>query len=186
MALIQISNQSSKTQGKKSTIRFTQSICPDCNMILDAEVFERDITDAFIEKTNPVYPPSMVESYLNNLVEDVKKKNQGEPLDEAQVKETYHSLAERNLKWYLVRKSLMRQEELTVTPEETSAEVDRLVERTPASDKEIRKFYKKPSNLRHLEDDLMEKKILEVLKQFAKVKEVDVQTNTLRGETGVS
>ena len=151
-----------------------------------AEVFERDITDAFIEKTNPVYPPSMVESYLNNLVEDVKKKNQGEPLDEAQVKETYHSLAERNLKWYLVRKSLMRQEELTVTPEETSAEVDRLVERTPASDKEIRKFYKKPSNLRHLEDDLMEKKILEVLKQFAKVKEVDVQTNTLRGETGVS
>ena len=41
MALIQISNQSSKTQGKKSTIRFTQSICPDCNMILDAEVFER-------------------------------------------------------------------------------------------------------------------------------------------------
>jgi len=151
-----------------------------------AEVFERDITDAFIEKTNPVYPPSMVESYLNNLVEDVKKKNQGEPLDEAQVKETYHSLAERNLKWYLVRKSLMRQEELTVTPEETSTEVDRLVERTPASDKEIRKFYKKPSNLRHLEDDLMEKKILEVLKQFAKVKEVDVQTNTLRGETGVS
>ena len=42
MALIQISNQSSKTQGKKSTIRFTQSICPDCNMILDAEVFERE------------------------------------------------------------------------------------------------------------------------------------------------
>jgi len=151
-----------------------------------AEVFERDITDAFIEKTNPVYPPSMVESYLKNLVEDVKKQNQGEPLDEAQVKETYRSLAERNLKWYLVRKSLMRQEELTVTPEEASAEVDRLVERTPASDKEIRKFYKKPSNLRHLEDDLMEKKILEVLKQFAKVKEVDVQTNTLRGETGAS
>jgi len=28
MALIQISNQSSKNLGKKSTIRFTQSICP--------------------------------------------------------------------------------------------------------------------------------------------------------------
>ena len=42
MALIQISNQSSKTHGEKSTIRFTQSICPDCNMILDAEVFEKE------------------------------------------------------------------------------------------------------------------------------------------------
>ena len=42
MALIQIANQSPKQLGKKSTIRFTQSICPDCNMILDAEVFERE------------------------------------------------------------------------------------------------------------------------------------------------
>ena len=41
MALIQISNQAAKTEGRRSTIRFTQSICPDCNMILDAEVFER-------------------------------------------------------------------------------------------------------------------------------------------------
>ena len=42
MVLIPISNQSVKNLSKKSTIRFTQSICPDCNMILDAEVFERD------------------------------------------------------------------------------------------------------------------------------------------------
>ena len=52
MALIQISNQSTKTQGKKSTIRFTQSICPDCNMILDAEVFERD-NQVFMSKICP-------------------------------------------------------------------------------------------------------------------------------------
>ena len=52
MALIQISNQSTKAQGKKSTIRFTQSICPDCNMILDAEVFERD-NQVFMSKVCP-------------------------------------------------------------------------------------------------------------------------------------
>ena len=54
MALIQISNQSSKTQGKKSTIRFTQSICPDCNMILDAEVFERE-GKVFMSKVCPTH-----------------------------------------------------------------------------------------------------------------------------------
>ncbi len=42
MDLIQISNMSSKSVGARRTIRFTQSICPDCNMILDAEVFERE------------------------------------------------------------------------------------------------------------------------------------------------
>ena len=54
MALIQIANQSTKQLGKKSTIRFTQSICPDCNMILDAEVFERD-SKVFMTKTCPTH-----------------------------------------------------------------------------------------------------------------------------------
>jgi uncharacterized radical SAM superfamily Fe-S cluster-containing enzyme len=54
MALIQIANQATKSLGKKSTIRFTQSICPDCNMILDAEVFERN-DQVFMTKTCPTH-----------------------------------------------------------------------------------------------------------------------------------
>ena len=52
MDLIQISNMSSKSVVARRTIRFTQSICPDCNMILDAEVFERD-GKVFMTKTCP-------------------------------------------------------------------------------------------------------------------------------------
>jgi len=52
MDLIQISNLTSKTIGSKRTIRYTQSICPDCNMILDAEVFERE-GKVFMTKTCP-------------------------------------------------------------------------------------------------------------------------------------
>lgn len=54
MDLIQISNVSSKSVGSRRTIRFTQSICPDCNMILDAEVFERD-GKVFMTKTCPTH-----------------------------------------------------------------------------------------------------------------------------------
>ena len=42
----------------------------------------------------------MVSNYLDNLVEDVKKRNNGEPLDEQKVKDHYRSIAERNVKWY--------------------------------------------------------------------------------------
>ena len=52
MDLIHISNLTSKTVGSKRTIRYTQSICPDCNMILDAEVFER-AGKVFMTKTCP-------------------------------------------------------------------------------------------------------------------------------------
>ena len=54
MELIQISNVTSKNVSARKTIRFTQSICPDCNMILDAEVFERD-AKVFMTKTCPTH-----------------------------------------------------------------------------------------------------------------------------------
>ncbi len=72
--------------------------------------------------------------------------------------------------------------DLKVSEQDLENEIQRLVDGTPASEKEIRKFYKKPSNLKRLEDGLMEKIILEYLEQFAKVKEVEVQTKDLRGQ----
>ena len=42
--------------------------------------YERDLSDALIEKINPSVAPSMVSNYLNNILEDVKKQNNGEPI----------------------------------------------------------------------------------------------------------
>ena len=144
--------------------------------------YERDIADALIAKVNPSFAPSMVENYLTNLVEDVKKQNKGEPMDEAKVREHYAPVAERNMKWYLIRNKLIESQSLKVSKESIEQEIQRLVDRTPQSEKEIIKFYKKPSNRKHIEDDLMEKIILEYLEQFAKVKEVEVSTKDLRGK----
>ena len=144
--------------------------------------YERDIADALIAKVNPSFAPSMVENYLANLVEDVKKQNNGEPMDEAKVREHYTPVAERNMKWYLIRNKLIESQSLEVSKESIEEEIQRLVDRSPQSEKEIIKFYKKPSNRKHLEDDLMEKIILEFLEQFAKVKEVEVSTKDLRGK----
>ena len=144
--------------------------------------FERDIADALIVKVKPSFAPSMVENYLTNLVEDVKKQNKGEPMDEAKIREHYAPVAERNMKWYLVRNKLIESQSLKVSKESIEQEIQRLVDRTPQSEKEIIKFYKKPSNRKHIEDDLMEKIILEYLEQFAKVKEVEVSTKDLRGK----
>ncbi len=144
--------------------------------------YERDIADALIAKVNPSFAPSMVENYLTNLVEDVKKQNKGEPMDEAKIREHYAPVAERNMKWYLIRNKLIESQSLKVSKESIEKEIQRLVERTPQSEKEIIKFYKKPSNRKHIEDDLMEKIILEYLEQFAKVKEVEVSTKDLRGK----
>ena len=143
--------------------------------------FERDLTDALIDLINPSFSPAMVQNYLANLVEDVKKQNQGEPLDDDKVKEHYLPVAERNVKWYSIRNKLIKEENLVVSKKDVDLEIEKLVTRTPQSEKEIRKFYKKPSSRKRIEEDLLEKKILDHLIQFAKVKDVTVETKELRG-----
>ncbi len=142
--------------------------------------YERELSDKAIDFVKPAFAPSMVENYLENLVEDVKKQNNGEPMDEAKVKEQYKSVAERNVKWYSIRKEIINSQEMKVEKEDVEEEILRLIQRTPKSEKEIKRFYKKPSNKKRIEDDLMEKKILNYLEQFTQVKEVDVETKKLR------
>jgi len=146
------------------------------------EAFERQLSDAMIEKVNPEFAPSMVESYLDHMVEDIKQSGQAgaNELDEAKVRETYQSVAERNMKWFLVRKAVINENELEVTKEDVQTEIQKLLDRSPQHTKEIERYYKKPSNRTRIEDDLMEKNILDYLLQFAKIKEVDVKTKDIR------
>ena len=144
--------------------------------------FERDLSAALIDLSSPSFAPSMVENYLAKLIEDVKKQNKGEPMDDEKVREHYTPEAERNVKWYSLRNKLIETQDITASKENVETEIEKLVERTPQSEKEIRKFYKKPSNRKRVEDDLVEKKILDYLEQFAKVKEVEVYTKDLRGQ----
>ena len=146
------------------------------------QTFEKDLSDALIEKIGVETPPSMVNNYLNNILEDVKKQNNGEKIDEEKVLETYRPSAERNLKWYLIRKKIIDQEQISIGRSDIDSEIENLVSRSPNSEKEIRRFYKKPSNRQKIEDDITEKKILEYLTQFAKIKEVEVNTKDIRGE----
>ena len=144
--------------------------------------YERDLFDALIDLASPSFAPSMVENYLANLIEDVKKQNKGEPMDDEKVREHYTPVAERNVKWYSLRNKLIETQDIAASKENVEDYIEKLVERTPQSEKEIRKFYKKPSNRKRVEDDLVEKKILDYLEQFAKVKDVEVYTKDLRGQ----
>ena len=144
------------------------------------EQFDRNISDALIKKVDPEFSPSMVESYLDHIIEDVKASNQGAKLEEDKVRETYRPLSERNLKWYSIRKALIKDQGFNISSDEVKDEIERLKKESPKQAQEIEKFYKKPSNRTRIEDDLMEKKIINYLMNFIKVKEVKVYTKDLR------
>lgn len=143
------------------------------------DAFDRQLSDALIELAEIEYPPSMVDSYLDHMVEDIRS-GENTNIDENKLREVYRSVAERNLKWYLMRKTIVQNQALKVTKEEVKTEVERLKGKNPEQAMEMEKHYKKPSNRTRLEDDLMEKKILAFLKEFSKIKEVKIHTKDLR------
>lgn len=144
------------------------------------EQFDRNISDALIKKIDPKFSPAMVESYLDHIIEDVTANNQGAKIEEDKVRETYRSLSERNLKWYSIRKAIIKDQDFKISTDEVKSEIVRLKEESPKQAQEIEKFYKKPSNRTRMEDDIMEKKILEYLTDFIKVKKVKIYTKDLR------
>ena len=99
------------------------------------------------------------------------------------VKEVYKPVAERNLKWYLIRNAIIKDQELEISKDDLADEIDKRKNSSPDQAKEVEKFFKKPSNRSRLEDDLMEKKILAYLVKYAKIKVVKVNTKDLRKQT---
>ena len=141
----------------------------------------KNIISWFVEQTSLEVPPSMIDNYLDNLVEDIRSRN-GETLDEDKYRSEMRSSTERSVKWYLIRKALIVTEAIEVSDEELKDEVSSIVESVSGSgqSKEIERFYKKPSNRDGLLSELIEKKLFALLKSYAKIDEVEIQTSELR------
>ena len=148
------------------------------------ESITQQLCDAVINKVNPQFPESMADSYLNHMVNDVMARNQGQ-LEIEKVRETYKPIAEQSLKWYLIRKAIVREKSFEVTKEEVVQFIEKKKTENPQQEKEIDKFYKKPSNRKRIEDNLIEKKVLAYLTEFAKIKEAKLYTKDLRNKSEV-
>ena len=148
------------------------------------ESITQQLCDAVINKVNPQFPESMADSYLNHMVNDVMARNQGQ-LEIEKVRETYKPIAEQSLKWYLIRKAIVREKSFEVTKEEVVQFIEKKKTENPQQEKEIDKFYKKPSNRERIEDNLIEKKVLAYLTEFAKIKEAKLYTKDLRNKSEV-
>jgi len=147
------------------------------------EALNQSLSDAMIDKINPEFPPSMAESYLGHIIEDISKNNK--EMDKEKAKEIYKPMAERNLKWYLIRNAIIESQFFEISKDDISQEIEDRKEINQDHAKDIDNYFKKPSNRSRLSDDLMEKKILAYLKEFAKIKEVKVATKDLRKQSEV-
>ena len=71
--------------------------------------------------------------------------------------------------------------ELSVSPNEVEEFIKDALVKNESQKAEIERFYKKESNKNKLSDDLLDQKIIDMLKEHSKIKEKDQKTSELQG-----
>ena len=145
------------------------------------EMFNSSLIDEFVKLVNPTLPSSMLENYLNNIVSEVKQNQNSPEMDDSKIKEQYQLFAENNLKWFLLRKAIISDQELSVSTDEVNDFIKEALDKNETQKAEIERFYKKESNKNKLADDLLDQKIIEMLKEHSKINEKDQKTSELEG-----
>ena len=136
---------------------------------------EENILDVIIEGNEFELPESMVENFLNNLVENYKKEHEGHDhdIDEAAVREESRPGAIRNLKRYLLLESIAKKEEIKVEEEDINIHLDGLSQQYNMEGSQMRQMLSRSGQLERMESELLETKSLTFLIDEADVDEVE-------------
>jgi trigger factor len=136
---------------------------------------EENILDVVIEANEFELPESMVENFLNNLVENYKKEHEGHDheVDEKAVREESRPGAMRNLKRYLLLESIARQEEIKVEEDDVNKHLEGLSKQYNMDGAQMRQILSRSGQLERIESELLETKSLTFLIEHADVDEVE-------------
>jgi len=139
--------------------------------------FENSAVKALVEQAAITYPPSALDDAVHEMLHDTERQigQAGYKLDDylrlqgmttEQYAEKLRPAAEQRLKGRLVLSKLAEQEQIVVAPEETQAELDRMVSQgeDEARTKTLRDVFGSPAGLTLIEADLRTKKTMQRLR----------------------
>jgi trigger factor len=129
---------------------------------------QKEIMEYFVKKSKLDAPKSMIDNYLEHVLDDVKNKNQNnQSIDEENLKNAYRETAESSVKWYLIKDAIITSAGLDVSKDLVQAKIDEFIKQKPKQKNEIMKFYRQSKNKEKLFEDLLNESLFKHLKEFA-------------------
>jgi trigger factor len=168
--------------GANDLISFRKNVSKLIQERLDREAdgqLNEEIVEYFVQSTKLEPPPSMVDNMIDNAIERAKSNN-GETFDEENYRFQSRPSILRSVKWYIIRKELIKEEGLTVSEEQIDDQIENILDSSKDEKGQIRRFYKKSENRERLREDLLDDVLYKRLKEHAKLTEVTVATADLR------
>jgi trigger factor len=136
---------------------------------------QEKIIDKIIENNPFQVPEAMVDNYLTSIVEEDRRRRPKVDSEEArdtQVRHMFREPATRMVKRYLIMEAVVRQENLSVSEDEFNQKVASLAEGSGRPLEEVQKVFRDPKHKRNLENELLDQKVLNFLREKADIKVV--------------
>lgn len=138
---------------------------------------EENLLDALIRENPFEVPDSMVENYLDSVVERARKEHEGHDhdIDEDEIRRTSRDDAVRGIRRYLLLEAVAQQEALEVTDEDEKARIRSMAENYNIDEDRMRQMLLRTGQLDRIRSELLEEKTLDYLAEQAQVEDVEVE-----------
>jgi trigger factor len=133
---------------------------------------EEKIIDRVIEANPFDVPSAMVNNYISSIVEQDRKRRPEVPDENERVREItehFHVPAVRTIKKFLILEAVSRQENLAVDPAEIDAKIEELAHGSGEKAEEVRAYFRHPVRRRNFENELLDRKATDFLRDSAVV-----------------
>jgi trigger factor len=142
-----------------------------------------NLADHFVRNADLEVPTSLFENYVDTVIADLEKEGyQRENIDRDAVRDEHRASIIWNLKWFLLRKQLIEEEEIVVDDQAVEARIKELIEVDETQANQIRNHYRRPDNRRNLRQDMISDALYEQLKTYTKIKVTHKPSRELRKE----
>ena len=137
-----------------------------------------ELINYFVEKTKLQAPESMVSRYLDKFIEDQMKKNN--KLDKEKLRKESQGIAEFNVKWFIIKDSILEKSKVSVTDKDLDKEIQKMIDEGADDKKKILDFFAAPQNRESLYSNLINEKLFDYMTSFAIIKDTEKSTADLR------
>lgn len=136
---------------------------------------EENLMDALIEENPFEIPDSMVENYLDGMIESYKREQAGhdQGIDEDALREEGRDQAERGVKRFLLLDAVADQENIEVTDDDLDKHLEEMSQRHNIEGPRLRQILSRTEQLDQIESEIKTQKTFDFLIDNADVEDVE-------------
>lgn len=143
------------------------------------EELKNGLVKKVVENNQFEVPSSMLETYLNSVVEDFKKRYKD--AEEEKIREGYKEIGTNQIRWIILFHDIAKNEKIEVTAEDVDNWTEKFAKAYNQTIDKAREILAQSKKIQDLKETILEEKVLDFLLSQSQIKEEIVQEEKSAG-----